>query len=82
MKAASIMAAAQRPLLTSHPRSANTRPVSASNDQRPALMSVRGSALRIQPPILTADTNNESASVPYATMVKSMRGYPPAARSR
>jgi hypothetical protein len=39
-------------------------------------MIARGSALRIQPPILTADTNKESASVAYATIVKSMARYP------
>src|SRR4029450_5403775 len=75
MKAASIIADVQRPLATSHAKRPSAR--SATSAHRPELMIARGSALRIQPPILTADTNKESASVAYATTVNSMAHYPP-----
>src|SRR5215471_4620783 len=73
MNAASIIADVYRPLAMSH---AKTPSASATSAHRPELMIARGSALRIQPPILTADTNKESASVAYATTVKSMAHHP------
>src|SRR6266446_3330296 len=76
MKAASIIADVHRPLAMSHARTPSASAASATNAQRPELMIARGSALRIQPPILTADTNKESASVAYATTVKSMADHP------
>src|SRR5262245_12837324 len=76
MKAASIIADVHRPLAMSHSSTPSASAASATNDQRPELMIARGSALRIQPPILTADTNKESASVAYATTVKSMADHP------
>src|SRR5262245_32008767 len=63
MKAASIIADVQRPVATSHTRTPTASAASATSAHRPELMIARGSALRIQPPILTADTNKESASV-------------------
>src|SRR6266700_3845907 len=75
MKAASIIADVHRPLATSHAKTPSASAASATNAQRPELMIARGSALRIQPPILTADTNRESASVAYATIVKSMARF-------
>src|SRR5262249_10437917 len=71
-KAASIIAHVQRPVVASHAKRPSASATSAMSAQRPELMIARGSALRIQPPILTADTNKESASVAYATTVKSM----------
>src|SRR5215471_15236886 len=76
MNAASIIADVHRPLATSHPRTPSASAASATNAHRPELMIARGSALRIQPPILTADTNKESASIEYATTVKSMAHHP------
>src|SRR5215471_10233965 len=76
MKAASIIADVHRPLAMSHAKTPSASAASATNAQRPELMIARGSALRIQPPILTADTNKESASVAYATTVKSMADRP------
>jgi hypothetical protein len=76
MKAASIIADVHRPLAMSHAKTPSASAASATNAQRPELMIARGSALRIQPPILTADTNKESASVAYATTVKSMADHP------
>src|SRR5215813_13953385 len=76
MKAASIIADVHRPLATSHARTPSASAASARSAQRPELMIARGSALRIQPPILTADTNKESASVAYATTVRSMAHHP------
>src|SRR5499433_3637854 len=76
MKAASIIADVHRPLATSHARTPSASAASATSAQRPELMIARGSALRIQPPILTADTNKESASVAYATTVRSMAHHP------
>jgi len=63
MKAASIIAKDQRPLMTSQSRTPTARAASATSAQRPPLRMVRGSAWRIQPPILTADTNRESPRV-------------------
>ena len=63
MKAASIIAEDHRPLITSHSKTPSARAARATSAQRPPLRMVRGSAWRIQPPILTADTNNESPSV-------------------
>src|SRR5262249_56072658 len=71
-KAGSITAHAQRPVVASHTKRPSASATSAMSAHRPELMIARGSALRIQPPILTADTNKESASVAYATTVKSM----------
>src|SRR5262249_58547531 len=65
-----------RPLATSHAKTPNASAASATSAHRPELMIARGSALRIQPPILTADTNKESASVAYATTVRSMAHHP------
>src|SRR5262249_41202116 len=76
MKAASIIADVHRPLAMSHAKTPSASAASATNAQRPELMIARGSALRTQPPILTADTNKESASVAYATTVKSMAHHP------
>src|SRR4029453_18548649 len=76
MKAASIIADVHRPLATSHARTPSASAASATSAHRPELMIARGSALRIQPPILSADTNKESASVAYATTVKSMADHP------
>src|SRR5262245_50455568 len=76
MKAASIIADVHRPLATSHARTPSASAASATSAHRPELMIARGSALRIQPPILTADANKESASVAYATTVKSMAHHP------
>ena len=76
MNAASIIADVHRPLATSHARTPSASAASARSAHRPELMIARGSALRIQPPILTADTNKESASVAYATTVKSMAHHP------
>src|SRR5262245_27730051 len=76
MKAASIIADVHRPLARSHAKTPSASAASATNAHRPELMIARGSALRIQPPILTADTNKESASVAYATTVKSMAHHP------
>ena len=63
MKAASIIADVQRPVAVSHTRSPSASAAKATSAQRPALRIALGSALRIQPPILIADTNKESASV-------------------
>src|SRR6516165_11876506 len=76
MKAASIIASVHRPLAMSHAKAPSASAASARSAHRPELMIARGSALRIQPPILTADTNKESASVAYATTVKSMGHHP------
>ena len=63
MKAASIIAEVQRPVARSQPNTPSASATSARRAQRPELIIARGSALRIQPPILTADTNKDSASV-------------------
>ncbi|TMJ39245.1 MAG: hypothetical protein E6G86_14700 [Alphaproteobacteria bacterium] len=63
MKAASIIAGAQRSVPMSQARTASASAASASSAHRPELMIAGGSALRIKPPTLTADTNKESASV-------------------
>jgi hypothetical protein len=63
IKAASIIAEVQRPVARSHPNRPSASAASATSAHRPELMIARGSALRIQPPILTADTNKDSASV-------------------
>src|SRR5262245_7210587 len=76
MNAASIIADVQRPLAMSHAKTPSASAASATNAHRPELMIARGSALRIQPPILTAETNKERASVAYATTVKSMAHHP------
>src|SRR5499433_3159456 len=76
MNAASIIADVHRPLAMSHAKTPSASAASATSAHRPELMIARGSALRIQPPILTADTNKESASVAYATTVKSMAHHP------
>src|SRR5262244_864810 len=76
MNAASIIADVHRPLAMSHAKTPSASAASATSAHRPELMITRGSALRIQPPILTADTNKESASVAYATTVKSMAHHP------
>ncbi len=71
------MADVQRLVATSHAKTPSASAASATSAQRPELMIARGSALRIKPPTLTADTNKESASVAYATTVKSMLSSPP-----
>src|SRR5262249_34104873 len=76
MNAASIIADVYRPLAMSHAKTPSASAASATSPHRPELMIAQGSALRIQPPILTADTNKESASVAYATTVKSMAHHP------
>src|SRR5215472_9701259 len=76
MKAASIIADVHRPLAMSHAKTPSASAASATSAHRPELMIAQGSALRIQPPIWTADTNKESASVAYATTVKSMAHHP------
>jgi len=63
MKAASIIAEVQRSVARSHAKTPSASATSARSAQRPELMIARGSALRIKPPTLTADTNKESASV-------------------
>ena len=63
MKAASIIADVQRPVARSQANTPNASAASATSAHRPELMIARGSALRIQPPSLTADTNKDSASV-------------------
>src|SRR5262249_7853796 len=60
MKAASIIAGVHRPLRISHDKITRAKAASAIKPQRPALMIARGLALRIQLPILIADTSNES----------------------
>src|SRR5262245_549676 len=76
MKAASIIADVQRLVAMSQTRTPSASAASAISAHRPELMIARGSALTIQAPILTADTNRESASVAYATIVKSMADHP------
>src|SRR3954452_21189109 len=63
MKAASIMAEDHRPVITSHIRKPSARAAKGTSAQRPPLRMVRGSAWRVQAPILTADTNRESPRV-------------------